>query len=799
MPSLEPSFEPVASPEPSPVLSAEPSPEPLPSEEPAPSDPAPSAAASDPAAASEEPAPAATPDATEAPRPSSPAPAAERTRLDPAGRWIVLLRSGADTASVRDRHARREGLRVDRSFGRAIRGFAGPMTQAQVAALRADPDVVAVVPDEIVETASQLVPTGVARIGSRSTSQAAIDGVDHRVDADVAVVDTGIDATHPDLNVVGGYNCSTSDRSAWRDREGHGTHVAGTIGAIDNGAGVVGVAPGVRLWAVKILNDDGFGYLSWYICGLDWIAAQRDPSDASRPRIEAVNMSVAKWGTDDGNCGESDDDLLHQAICRLVRSGVTVVAAAANDAGSAAARVPAAYNEVITVSALADTDGKAGGLGGNRCWSWGTYDRDDTFADFSNYGYDVDIIAPGKCIWSTLPGNRYGYSSGTSMAAPAVTGAVALYKATRPWMAPGPVKGALQVLGNSRWYTSTDPDSTHERLLDVSRLGAGGSFSVAVGSGGAIGEAGGTVQVPVQLGRSATHFERIWLSAAGPKSFGFVFDRTALAGFASAGAVATAATLTVTVPPSLPAGSYAITVTANEGTRTQTATTQIVVEREAPTAFAATAAPAYQSAMGKATAPVRIAWPAATDPTSTIAAYELEQATDWAGWVPAGTVDGTARSVVRQLPVGHGYSFRIRARDAAGNWSSWVAGAHIRLGVFDSSATSMRYGTGWRKLASSWAWRGTLARTERSGAVVRLAANARTVAIVAPVGPRQGWFRVFVNGVDRGRISLWAKVGASRKVLWVRTFEDGLQRIELRAETSRTRYRADLDAIIVQR
>ena len=219
----------------------------------------------------------------------------------------------------------------------------------------------------------------------------------------MAIVDTGI-AYHPDLNVAGGYNCSTADLTAWRDHNNHGTHVAGTVGALDNGIGVVGVAPGARVWGVKILNDDGYGLISWYICGLDWILAQRDPADASRPLFEAVNMSVTKPGSDDGNCGFTNNDPLHQAICRVVAGGITVVAAAANDHHNAAKNIPASYNEVITVSALADTDGKAGGLGGNRCFSWGSYDKDDTFANFSNYGADVDIMAPGKCIMSTIPG-----------------------------------------------------------------------------------------------------------------------------------------------------------------------------------------------------------------------------------------------------------------------------------------------------------------------------------------------------------------------------------------------------------
>src|SRR4051812_6411286 len=299
--------------------------------------------------------------------------------LDATGRYIVVLRDGTDTAAVVDKVRKRDGVKADRTFGKTIRGFSAKLDKQQKRDLLADPNVAALVPDEVIHLTAQSVPTGVSRVGGRQNTIAAIDGSDRRVDADVAIVDTGI-GSHPDLNVAGGYNCSSSDRTAWRDKNNHGTHVAGTVAALDNGIGVVGIAPGARVWGVKILNDDGFGYISWYICGLDWILAQRDPADPARPLFEAVNMSVTKYGSDDHDCGYTIKDLLHRAICRVVAGGTTVVAAAANDSHNASHNIPASYNEVITVSALADTDGKAGSLGGERCYFLGGHGKEDTVA-----------------------------------------------------------------------------------------------------------------------------------------------------------------------------------------------------------------------------------------------------------------------------------------------------------------------------------------------------------------------------------------------------------------------------------
>lgn len=389
--------------------------------------------------------------------------------------YVVVLRPGhANVPAVAQELAAAYGGQLRFVYEHALQGFSIHAAPRVATALASNPRVAYVEPDMLHSIDAQSVPTGIRRIFADTNPSLDVDGQDDwRVDVDVAVIDTGVDWQQPDLNVVGGINCAAG--SPWRascsgngdDDHYHGTHVAGTIAALDNGIGVVGVAPGARVWAVKVLNSQGSGYTSWIVAGIDWVAARA-------AQIEVANMSLS---------GSGYSQAEHDAIQGAVDKGVAFAVAAGNSDADARNYSPAGFDNVLTVSALADFDGMPGAAGVSTCRS----DQDDTLADFSNWGPAVDIAAPGVCILSTYPIERgeYGTISGTSMASPHVSGGLALLASrNNPGSAAdvSALYGTLKSSGNGNW-TDDSGDGIREPLLDVSSSTTFSPVLIA-GSGG---------------------------------------------------------------------------------------------------------------------------------------------------------------------------------------------------------------------------------------------------------------------------------------------------------------------------
>jgi subtilisin family serine protease len=375
--------------------------------------------------------------------------------------FVVVLQPGtANVPAVAAALAHQAGGRVGFVYEHALKGFSLSAAPAAAKGLAKNPTVAYVEADRLWSIEAQTVPTGISRTFAVGNSGIDIDATDDsRVDVDVAVIDTGIDLDHPDLNVLGGVTCTS--RWPWGsatcspggdDDHYHGTHVAGTIAALDNGIGVVGMAPGARLHAVKVLNSQGSGYTSWIVAGINYVAA-------NAATIEVANMSL-------GGSGFSQSQ--YDAIQGAVNKGVAFAVAAGNSDADANNYSPGGFDNVLSVSALADFNGRPGGGAASTCRS----DVDDTLADFSNWGSAVDIAAPGVCILSTYPVGKgeYGTISGTSMASPHAAGALALLASrTNPAseIDVGTLYTQVKNAGNVDW-TDDSGDNIKEPLLDVS-------------------------------------------------------------------------------------------------------------------------------------------------------------------------------------------------------------------------------------------------------------------------------------------------------------------------------------------
>jgi minor extracellular protease Epr len=259
--------------------------------------------------------------------------------------------------------------------------------KSKINELKSSSNVKGVEPDIILQAKGQIKDWGIESIKSQRTWDFNYTGKGVKV----AILDTGI-SPHEDLKIAGGISF-VSYTSSYFDDNGHGTHVAGIIAAKNNSIGVVGVAPDASIYAVKVLNASGNGYLSDIIKGIDW---------AITNKMDIINLSLGTPVT---------SKLLEESIKKAYNHGILVVAAAGNQGNSNGTgdtvAYPAKYDTVIAVSA---TD---------------SFNRRGVF---SATGESIDVAAPGVNILSTYPNNRYVRSDGTSMAAAFVTGNLALLK-----------------------------------------------------------------------------------------------------------------------------------------------------------------------------------------------------------------------------------------------------------------------------------------------------------------------------------------------------------------------------------
>lgn len=525
---------------------------------------------------------------------------------------IVGFKGNEDTKEITSR-----GGQVSYSYT-YIQAVAASVPVNKVETLRNDPDIAYVEEDYQVYTLAQTVPWGITKI----EAPVVWAGGDKGTGIKVAVLDTGIDTAHPDLKVVGGATYVQGSTS-YTDDNGHGTHCAGIIAALDNGIGIVGVAPEASLYAVKVLDSTGSGYTSSIILGIEWCINNG---------IQIISMS---FGT------SYNSQSLESECGKAYRKGIVLVAAAGNS-GPASDTIlyPAKYSSVIAVAAT---------------------DSSDTIASFSSRGSALSVAAPGVSILSTYYGSRYAYMSGTSMACPHAAGtAVLILKSAS--LTPAQVKTILQTtavdLGTVGFDTSygygridaADAVGKSTPTPDFSMSTPSTAINVPAGSSGAQ-----TVTITSLNGFSGT----VGLSTTAPTGWTATLNPTSPT--VTAGGTVSS-TVTVSVPSSATAGTYAVAVTGVSGSLTHSATVTVTV----PLAPTTPSAPQTLIAT-PADSQVALLWSApASDGGAAISNYKIYRHTGSTSEVLLATIGNVLSYVDNAVINGETYYYRVTAVNSVG-------------------------------------------------------------------------------------------------------------------------------------
>ena len=734
---------------------------------------------------------------------------------------------------VTDRVAREHGVRAHHRYGNAFTGFSTTMTPAQAAAVASDPSVSGVRLARTFKLAAQDIPVGIKRVKAWTTGQT--PGSD--VDANVAIIDTGVGPATgngtpidmldqppqgaPELNIRGGVNCfddpATKDvdehtlyPDRWGDTYGHGTHVAGIIGARDNGVGTIGVAPGVKLWSLRVFQGS-YGSEAAVVCALDWAIATH--SNAT-PDIDVINMSLEGPRMDlREDCGtvlaDPDGDPMQKSICNATAIGITVVAAAGNSDDNANLIAPGGFDQVITVGALSDFDGEGWGTGPNGQCSDYRREVDDTYARYSNHGPDVDIVAPGTCVASTWYGDPKGDAkvtlTGTSMAAPHVTGAVARYlaKPGNAGTSASDMRKLVRASGRMDWDARSDPfwlgvndDDPPNRVLDVKAL-TGGDLVRAWAYHREFNVAGADKarSTRVDIQRGGGYAGTVNLSLAGlPSAVGTSsFADNSLDGLAPK---ALGTKLSLNLKTGGPDGIYGLDVQANgAGVSPHSRPISLTVDREGP--LVSDLSPRLRGDLASLTtsgaAQTYLQW-IVSDEVSGVRFAKLQRKTGTQSWRNAG-VGGSTKARVTLKP-GQANKFRVKATDNLGNTrTSGVISARLSVRDFKSTLWQKPVGGAWKTKPVSQAFGGSILLANGGTGSLKTSFRGKALAVVGSVGPGRGTFRVRIDSGQWQTVSLKSKKAGHRKVVWSRRLDPGSHDVEIQGSSGQTAF----DALLIIR